>query len=124
MIQVQKEPRPADSDALPSAVKSVENVPEAVRIRFQRLADEWKSTGRFSSSVTAIAMQPAYQQIIGLGPAAVPLILRELSREPHQWFWALKAITDADPVKPENIGIPAGMAADWLTWGAENGYSW
>jgi hypothetical protein len=33
-----------------------------------------------------MAMLPPYQQIIGMGPPAVPLILEELRREPDQWF--------------------------------------
>ncbi len=45
---------------------------------FHRLADEWKSQAEFLASPTAIAAIPAYQAIIAMGPAAVPLILNEL----------------------------------------------
>lgn len=38
-------------------------------------------------------MHPAYQQIIGMGPAVVPLLLNDLVRTRSHWFWALRAIT-------------------------------
>ena len=57
-----------------------------------------------------------------MGPDIVPLILEELEREPDQWFWALKAITDADPVSPEHTGAVELMAVDWLRWGREQGF--
>jgi hypothetical protein len=96
-----------------------DHVPERIRARFQRLANEWKTDTRFLSSTTEIAMHASYQKIIGMGPAVVPLILQELSREPDQWFWALRAITDANPVKPESSGVIEAIAADWLRWGNE-----
>ena len=64
---------------------------------FQRLADEWKSQAEYLASPTAIAAIPAYQAIIAMGPAAVPLILAELRREPDHWFVALKRITGKTP---------------------------
>jgi hypothetical protein len=67
-------------------------------------------------------MHPAYQQIIGIGPAAVPLLLRELERDVDHWFWALKAITGVDPVPPASRGKVREMAAAWLRWGRDQGY--
>jgi hypothetical protein len=92
-----------------------------VRLKFERLTREWKSQNEFLSSPTAAALLPAYQKIIGMGPEIVPLILEELEREPDQWFWALNAITDADPVPPEHLGAVDLMAEDWLRWGREQG---
>lgn len=96
-------------------------VPPPARSKFERLTREWKSQSEFLSSPTAIALLPAYQKLIGMGPDIVPLILHELEREPAQWFWALKAITDADPVPPEHAGAVDLMAEDWLSWGREQG---
>ena len=45
-----------------------------------------------------------YQQIIGLGSCAVPLILAELRRETDHWSWALEAITGESPVPNEVAG--------------------
>jgi hypothetical protein len=67
-------------------------------------------------------MHLAYQQIIGLGPATTPLILRELEREPDDWFWALAAITGENPIPPGAERKLAEMRAAWLQWGAEHGY--
>jgi hypothetical protein len=61
-------------------------------------------------------------KIIGMGTAAVPLILEELSREPDQWFWALECITEANPVPREDAGRVMAMADAWIRWGAERGY--
>jgi len=91
-------------------------------IRFHRLKDKWEVETAFLSSVSDIVMHPAYQQIIGMGPAAIPLILREMSIKKGQWFWALKSITNEDPVKPEHRGHVAEMSRLWLQWGKARGY--
>jgi hypothetical protein len=72
----------------------------SIEERFRNLRERWRDETALSSSVSEIAMNPSYQQIIGLGAAAVPLILRELDQAPGHWFWALKAITGVDPVLP------------------------
>ena len=45
-----------------------------------------------------------------MGEPVVPLILDELRREPDHWFWALEAITEENPVRPEDVGIVRRMA--------------
>ena len=71
-----------------------------------------------------MAAHPAYQEIISLGPDVVPLLLRELAREPDHWFTALKAITGTNPVDPADRGCIDKMAGAWLTWAKEAGYTW
>lgn len=95
---------------------------EAVRDRFFRLAHDWKQTTAYCSSVTKMSMHPAYQQIIGMGEKAVPLILGELAREPDHWFWALHAITGTNPAANEDAGNVDRMAKSWLDWGRVRGY--
>jgi len=90
--------------------------------RFRTLVREWKHATSHLSSVTERSMHRAYQQIIGLGPAATPLILRELEREPDDWFWALAAITGENPIPQDAAGKLGEMRAAWLHWGAEHGY--
>ena len=90
--------------------------------KFDRLAGQWREETAMSSSVVEMAMHPAYQQIIGMGRAAVPYILRELSRQADHWFWALKAITGEDPVPERDRGDLARMTQAWLVWGARYGY--
>jgi hypothetical protein len=91
---------------------------------FLDLAAQWERATGMLSRVQKMVMHPAYQRIIGMGQPVVPLILRELEREPDHWFWALEAITGANPVLPEQRGRLDEMAAAWLAWGRENGYGW
>jgi hypothetical protein len=91
-------------------------------VRFKRLKERWEEESAFLSSVSEIAMHPAYQQIIGMGTVAVPLILREIAAKPGQWFWALKSITGENPVPPGYRGNIKEMTKAWLKWGKERGY--
>lgn len=84
---------------------------------FQRLARTWKEETEFQSSLTHIAMHPAYQRIIGMGPDALPLILGDLASNPAPWFWALAAISGDDPVPLSDRGRVDRMAEAWLRWG-------
>jgi hypothetical protein len=68
-----------------------------------------------------MAMLKPYQRIIGMGWLAVPLILDELRREPDQWFWALEAITEENPVPPDASGYVRRTAEVWINWGRERG---
>jgi hypothetical protein len=90
--------------------------------QFAELVQEWRDATAFTSSATAMAMHPAYQQIIGMGDAALPLIFQELRRDPDHWFWALKAITGEDPVAAGDRGQLDRMTVAWLNWAAEHGY--
>lgn len=90
--------------------------------KFHRLAARWRAETENMSSLSAIAMHPAYQAIIGLGSAALPLILQELQRSPDQWFWALKAISGQDPVPPSARGSVSEMTRYWMDWGRQKGF--
>ena len=89
---------------------------------FQDLASQWRRETALRSSITAIAMHPAYQQIIGLGEPALPLIFQELHREPDHWFWALQAITGENPIHEEKAGDLEAMTNDWLSWAKVHRY--
>ncbi|HEX2078189.1 MAG TPA: hypothetical protein VHG08_10790 [Longimicrobium sp.] len=84
---------------------------------FRRLAAEWKTAAEFQSSITRIAMHPAYQRIIGMGQEALPYILRDLEMTQAPWFWALQAITGVDPVSMEDRGYVDRMTRAWVRWG-------
>ncbi len=92
-----------------------------VRERFQRLAAEWKEQSRYLSNTAQMATLRPYQRIIGMGPAAVPLILEELRRQPDQWFWALEAFNEENPVPPEAEGMVREIAQAWIDWGKRQG---
>lgn len=98
--------------------------PQGDAEQFQALAEAWRRDVQFVSSVTDMVLHPAYQRIIGMGLAIVPHLLRELERKPDHWFWALTAITGADPVQPDDRGKLRNMAEAWLRWGKEQGLTW
>lgn len=89
--------------------------------RFQRLATSWRRECAHLSSIPVVALNPDCQQIVGMGPSALPFILAELERQPDHWFWALRAITQEDPVPPEHRGNVGQMTHDWLRWAKRNG---
>lgn len=95
---------------------------DSLQQKFSRLAAQWKDETAHVSLAAQRAIHPAYQRIIGIGPDAIPLILEELQRSPDDWFWALNAITEADPVPDENKGNLAKMASAWIQWGRKRGY--
>ena len=95
--------------------------PVDIRRRFERLVKEWKEKSRFLSNSAQMALLRPYQAIIGMGMPVVPLILEELQREPDQWFWALEAITEENPVPPQAAGNVAQTAAAWVEWGRMRG---
>ncbi len=84
------------------------------------LAQRWRRATTAHSVLQKKVLHPAYQRIIGLGPAVFPYIFRELQREPAHWFWALNAITGADPAPAGSTFQEAAEA--WLKWGQERGY--
>jgi hypothetical protein len=92
--------------------------------QFEALANEWKTEVGGSSFVAEKTRHPAYQKIIQMGPVVIPFLLRELEEKPTHWFEALKAITGANPIQPEQRGRTKQMAQAWLKWGRENGYEW
>ncbi len=98
--------------------------PQGDAEKFLALAEAWRRDVQFVSSVTEMVLHPAYQRIIGMGAVVVPHLLRELERRPDHWFWALHAITGADPVKPEDRGKLKKMAEAWIKWGKEQGLAW
>jgi hypothetical protein len=93
----------------------------AQKARFERLATEWKRQSRHLSNNAQMAVLKPYQHIIGMGWDAVPLLLKEMAREPDQWFWALEAITEENPVPQESRGRVREATEAWLAWGRERG---
>jgi hypothetical protein len=81
------------------------------------LADRWKRETKFLSNVTAKSTHIAYQRIIGMGPAAVPFIIRDLEDNgPNDWFWALHAITGENPITEDIAGNMVSMTEAWTKW--------
>ena len=97
---------------------------DGVEEKFNRLRNRWKSEMMHVSSTTKRVLHPSYQAIIGMGQVALPFLFKELERNVDSWFWALHAITEADPSPPEARGDGQAMAKAWLEWAEHNGYRW
>jgi hypothetical protein len=94
---------------------------------FQLLVNKWHAERGATSSITAMAMCRAYLEIIGMGPPAISLILRQMYNEgdePDMWFVALQVLTREDPVTDEIRGDFKAMSDCWLQWAADAGYAW
>ncbi len=95
---------------------------QSTEVKFYTLLFNWKHEVEYTSSTTEIVLNPFYQRIIGMGPIAVPLLLKELERETDHLFWALQSITGENPVPQESWGNLFEMAQYWLRWGKQKGY--
>ncbi len=100
----------------------IPDVTHDVAARFNQLADTWTQETLRLSSITQIVLHPAYQQIIGMGPGALPLIFARLADEPGHWFWALNAITGENPVPAEDLGNISRMSEVWMGWAQARGF--
>ena len=81
---------------------------------FRELTRAWREDTGHLSSPSQIALHPAYQRIIGMGDAALPLIFEDLQEHDGQWYVALRAITEASPVPPEASGRAGLVREAWL----------
>ena len=95
---------------------------QELETRFYQLVTTWKRETAHLSSAARMAEHPAYQEVVALGEAAVPLLLAELRRQPDFWFAALRQITGENPVPPESAGKVKEMARAWVEWGRAKGY--
>jgi hypothetical protein len=85
------------------AVQSVK-VSDELEQRFLLLASKWQAETGSLSSVTKRVMHPSYQAIVGMGQDVVPILLRDLEMTGRDWFWALSAITQENPIAREDAG--------------------
>ena len=99
------------------------DVEPADRERFTELADLWENETVFLSNPDRIAEHRAHREIVSMGESAVPLILQRMQVQGGHWFYALRAITGANPVKPDDRGKVTVMQESWLEWGKANGYA-
>jgi len=97
---------------------------ETVEQRFRRLEAIWEADTCAYSDPAKIMGHPAWQEIIRMGEAVVPLMLRDIEEQPRLWVWALHDITGENPVPDEDAGYIRKMGEAWLRWGKEKGYRW
>jgi len=106
------------------AYREKDAVDPAIRDTFARLLAKWREERSPTDPGLSMFLRPAYQEIIGLGMQAVPLILRELEHQLDHWFWALAAITRENPVPQQFRGDLRKMRDYWLSWGRRYGFRW
>lgn len=94
----------------------------ALAEKFDALSRQWLDETAFLSSSSELIAHPAYLQIIGLGPPAIPFLLQALDARPGLWFFALTAIAGNSPVAPEDAGNYDKMRAAWIDWGRQHGH--
>ncbi len=87
--------------------------------QFRKLEEKWKADTQYLSDPARIIGHPAFQAIIALGDAVVPLLLRDLESQPSLWVWALPDITGENPIAASDQGNIRKMGEAWLQWGRE-----
>src|SRR5262245_19273784 len=97
---------------------------ETLEERFARLAKTWRDETAYLSSTTNRVAHPAFQEILSMGPPAIPLLLREIEQRGGHWHQALCRITGEDPSPADAKGDIPRMQRAWLRWGKEKGYTW
>jgi hypothetical protein len=131
-------PRPARAAQRPKMAASMPNTaiqttvsgwrqlsarPTSVAARFRRLADRWAVETENVSSIDDMIVHPAYQEIIRMGPAIIPLLIDDIERNQNHWFCALHSISGGqNPVPPEHAGDVDKMTEAWINWAKTNGY--
>lgn len=106
----------------PGSTSRAKGVAEGIRREFQKLAEEWLAETTFESSPTRMFFHRAYQEIIGMGPQVIPLLLEGLEESSGHWYWALRSITRENPVPEEFAGDIPKMRDAWLDWGKRRGH--
>lgn len=92
---------------------------EQFRVEFEALAKRWQRETRHLSLISKKTAHPAYFRIMGMGGAAIPLLLEALRDKPAHWFEALRATANIDP-SPVDAN-PSRAREAWLAWGRSQG---
>jgi hypothetical protein len=91
-----------------------------LELDFKQHVQKWKRDCKHISSLTRMITHPSYLRIIGMGPAVLPFLFRELLQHPNHWLVALNSITGEDPAVAGCSFMEAVTA--WLSWGERHGY--
>jgi len=100
---------------------------EMLRARFNELANQWRKDIGYKSSLRRIVFNRAYLAIMLMAVdddrhrrLITRFILEELRDRGGHWFWALHAITGANPAGLNNDFDAVRDA--WMQWGKTHGY--
>ncbi len=106
---------------MPETVKPIMG-PKSVEFcnEFDAHAEAWESAAFLT--MDEMFADEDYQQIIEMGPAVVPLILRRLQDKPNWWSPALIRLTGVDPTAGQTCGSLAAETKAWLEWAQQQGH--
>jgi hypothetical protein len=103
-----------------SRVAEIRARSEYLSVEFDALSKRWHKDTRHMSLVSEKVTHPAYLRIIGMGEAAIPLLLEALRDRPAHWFTALRATANTDPASIDDS--PSLAREAWINWGIAEGY--
>lgn len=90
--------------------------------KFEELKRKWVDETKFLSNPQLIYGNANYRGIIELGLAVVPYLLDDLSKNDNDWLFALREITNENPVKQNHYGFFDLMKKDWIDWEKKYNY--
>ncbi|MFT3909942.1 MAG: hypothetical protein QM737_10985 [Ferruginibacter sp.] len=92
--------------------------------QFFELAQNWKIETSIYSIAAKKISNSNYMGIIGLGVTygepIIKLILEDLKKGVEYWHYALKKITNQNPVPTGSVNNLQTVRNEWLKWGIEN----
>ena len=89
--------------------------------RFESLAHKWEMETMNISSPHQKMRQKEMREIVKMGLAAVPLILKRIEDKGGFWFLALFEITGQNPVPTSAAGNLKKVNDAWIRWGRKYG---
>lgn len=89
---------------------------------FCSLRDEWLSDPFAQMMGVPDTLHPAFRRIVGMGEAAIPLLIQELDLKTGHWDMALREITGEYPVPEADWGNLSRIASQWHLWAKARGY--
>lgn len=105
-----------------SSKNNINSHTQTLSEKFTILATQWIQDVEGMSSTVEMTKHPLFQEIVNMGEAIIPLLLKDLEQNPLYWLPVLRQITQENPVKPEQKGKIKQMAQAWLNWGKQQGY--
>jgi hypothetical protein len=97
---------------------------ETIEQQFDHLADRWQEETAYLSSTTDKIAHPAFQEIVRMGEAVVPFVLRRMEKRQGHWDLALGEITGEKPFPPSAAGKIELLERTWLDWARKNACEW
>ena len=98
------------------------SIDSTIEQQFQNYLKLWKKETAGDSSLNRITGNMNYLRIMTMGKGVIPLILRELQREPAPWFVALRALSKDDSIGRDSPGDFRKIASAWIRWGKQQAY--